>query len=98
MKVKFNDGTVKKCSNPIEQKIFKGGNPTGWLCSLNISEAMTSTEVDEVFTDDNISELTFCNDDGSELFVVSGYDKITSAVVRHAESNGAVEIQLTKGI
>lgn len=98
MQVKFKDGTIKKCSNPTEQKIFRNGAATGWLCAFQISEVMTSTDVDAVLTDDNISELTFCSDKAEELFAISGYTKVTSAVVRHAENDGTVEIQLTKGI
>ncbi len=98
MQVKFKDGTIKKCSNPTEQKIFRNGAATGWLCSFQIPEAMTSSEVDAVLTEENISALTFCNDAAEDLFTISGYDKLTSAVVRHAENDGTVEIQLTKGI
>lgn len=98
MQVKFKDGTIKNCSNPTEQKIFRSGAATGWLCSFQISEVMTSTDVDAVLTDDNISELTFCNEKAEELFAISGYTKVTSAVVRHAEKDGTVEIQLIKGI
>lgn len=98
MQVKFKDGNIKKCSNPTEQKIFRSGAATGWLCAFQISDAMSSTDVDNVLADENISELAFCNDDGKELFTISGYTKVTSAVVRHAENDGTVEIQLTKGI
>ena len=98
MQVKFKDGTIKNCSNPTEQKIFRSGAATGWLCAFQISEPMTSTDVDAALTDENISELTFYNDKAEEIFVISGYTKTSSVVVRHAEKDGTVEIQLTKGI
>lgn len=98
MQVKFKDDTIKKCSNPTEQKIFRNGAATGWLCAFQISENMNSTDVDAILTDENISELTFCKENNEELFTICGYTKVTSAVIRHAENDGIVEIQLTKGI
>lgn len=98
MRVKFKDGTLKNCSNPTEQKLFKSGEAAGWLCAFVVSDTMNSSEVDAVVTPDNISALEFCNDDGSKLFDISGYTKVTSAVVRYAETSGSVEIQLTKGV
>lgn len=98
MFVKFKDGTTKNCSNPTEQKLFKGGEAAGWLCSFVMSGTMNSSDVDSVLTADNISSLEFCNDDGNKLFAIDGYTKVTSAVVRYAENSGSVEIQLTKGV
>lgn len=98
MRVKFKDGTEKNCSNPTEQKIFKNGEAAGWVCSLIIADKMSSTDVDSVLEVENIKELTFCNDESVTLFSIIGYSKVTSAVVRHNESMGSIEIQLTKGV
>ena len=98
MRVKFKDGTEKRCSNPVEQKLFRNGEAAGWLCSVNLSETVNSTELDAILTVDNISELMFCDDGSAELFSVNGYGKITSAVIRHSEDGGRVEIQLSKGL
>ena len=98
MFVKFKDGTTQNCSNPTEQKLFKSGEAAGWLCAFVVSGIMNSTDVDSVLTADNISNLEFCNDEGTKLFEISGYTKVTSVVVRYTETSGSVEIQLTKGV
>ena len=99
MYVKFKNGVEKVCSNPTEQKIFKGGVAAGWICAVVISDtASTSAEIDDLLTIDNISQLTFLNDESAELFTINGYSKVTSAVIRHSENNGTIEIQLQKEI
>lgn len=98
MLVKFKNGTEKKCSNPIEQKLFRSGVAAGWLCSFSLSEIVTSTELDALLTEENVSELTFCNDNSEALFTINEYTKVTSAVIRYTEDGSKVEIQLSKGI
>lgn len=98
MLVKFKDNTTKLCQNPTEQKLFKNGEPIGWVCALVIMDDMSSTEIDNLITPENFSELDFFTDDGTELFQISGYEKITSLVVRHGQPTGTIEIQLTKGV
>jgi hypothetical protein len=96
MYVKLKNGTTVNCSNPIEQKIFKGGTDAGWICSLSLTSRLNSNEIDELVTADNMSEMTFFNDDGETIVTLSGYSKLTSAVIRHSDINGSVDIQLTK--
>lgn len=96
MNVKLKDGTMARCSNPIEQKIFKGGESAGWICSLTLSERLNSTEIDRLITAENMSEMTFLSDEGETVVTLSGYSKLTSAVIRHSDVNGSVDIQLTK--
>lgn len=98
MLVKFKNGTEKKCTNPIEQKVFRSGVAAGWLCTFNLSETTTSTELDALLTEENVSELTFCNDVSEELFTISDYTKITSAIIRYTEEGSKVEMQLSKGL
>ncbi len=98
MLVKFKNGTEKKCSNPIEQKLFRSGVAAGWLCSFSLSETVTSTELDELLTEENVSELTFCNDDAEALFTINEYAKVTSAIIRYNKDENKAEIQLSKGI
>lgn len=98
MLVKFKNETVKSCSNPTEQKLFKSGVAAGWLCAFVLSENASSTEIDELLTTDNVSELIFMNDNKETLFTISGYEKVTSTVIRYNEPTGTVEIQLTKGV
>ncbi len=99
MNVTFKDGKSKACTSPIEQKLFRNGAPAGWICSFKLSEVVTSSEIDATLTDDNISKMTFSDDNGSELFVIDGYTKVSSAVIRYSTDNGSItEIQLSKGV
>lgn len=98
MRIRFKNGTEKKCLSPTEQKLFKSGNAAGWLCSFTLNETVTSTELDEILTGDNVSELIFCDDDSETLFAFNGYTKVTSAVIRYGADGSKVEIQLSKGI
>ena len=98
MKIKFNNNVEKECTNPIEQKLFKNAEPVGWICSFNLKENTPSAEIDTLVIPENISVLEFLNDEGDILFSLTGYQKITAVVVRHAETEGSVEIQLTKGV
>lgn len=98
MKIKFKNGKEKECSNPIEQKLFKNGEAVGWVCSFSFKENTPSAEVDEVLTKENIAELVFLSNAGEVLFSLAGYTGVTSVIVRHAETDGSAEIQLTKGV
>lgn len=98
MLLKFKDGTIKSCSNPVEQKLFRGEVAVGWLCSVTISETTTSTEIDTLLTVNNISQLTFLGDTSEELFTLNGYSKLSSVIVRHSEKSSSVEIQISKGV
>ena len=98
MLVKFKNGTEKKCSSPIEQKLFRNGVAAGWLCSFSLSETVTSTELDVLLTEENVSELTFCNDNSEALFTINEYSKVTSAIIRYAERENKIEIQISKGV
>lgn len=108
MKIKFANGVVKECTAPTEQKIFKnvGGELTGvgWMLNLRLVGVMTSTELDNILTADNVTSLEFLTEDenGADktLFALSGYNKITSSAIRHAEdiTETNAEIQLAKGV
>lgn len=114
MKVKFKDGTVKTCSAPTEQKIFKNvrddaGNTVstgyGWLSIFKISGCMTSDEADHILTTENIGKLEFLAENIEtgelvKLFEINGYSKISATTIRHAEdeTESYTEIQLSKGV
>ena len=108
MKVKFANGTVKQCSSPTEQKIFKtvSGETVGmgWVLILRITGNITSTEVDALLVPENVGALEFISEgeDGevSGTFTLDGYNKITSSTIRHSEnpSNTYAEIQMSKGV
>ena len=108
MKIKFANGVVKGCESPTEQKVFRNVSEKtvgiGWLLHFRLMGLITSTELDELLTVDNIKSLEFLFDteDGEtvKLFNLYGYDKITSSVIRYAEdeSTAYTEIQLSKGV
>ena len=104
MKVKFTDGSVRNCTLPTEQKIFKTVNKEtisiGWVMGFSLLGEIASDDVDRLLTSDNIGTLVFLSDAGEELFMLSGYEKITAATIRHADNPSAtgVEVQLSKGV
>ena len=98
MKVIFKDGTCKKCSFPTEQKVFRSGEAVGWLCSFSLLDTITSSELDVLLNSENVSELTFCNDTSEELFKITEYAKVTSAIIRYSEEASKTEVQFSKGI
>lgn len=99
MNVKFKDGTIKSCTAPIEQKIFKNSEAAGWILLFNLTGKITSDELDTLLTTENVSELTFLVDDEA-IAVLKNYNKITSSIIRYADNdeNIKTEIQLTKGV
>ena len=106
MKVKFANGVVKECASPTEQKVFRTANGTeGWILHLRLMGVITSAELDELLTVENIAPLEFLieAEDSTEnkvAFTLDGYNKITSSTIRHAEDTASTlaEIQLTKGL
>jgi len=103
MKVQFKDGTIKTCSAPIEQKVFRSGVDAGWILSVSIECDITSEELDKLITTDNISELIFTSEEESrtvKTISLSGYDKVTSAVIRYSEEKEKtkIDMRLTKGV
>lgn len=99
MKVRFKDGTVKNCTTPTEQKIFKVGEAAGWILTFGLLGDITSAEVDNLIKADNISELTFMSDEETSSFSLNGYERTSSAIVRYSEDKEQtrVEIQLIRG-
>ena len=104
MKVKFANGVVKSCTTPTEQTVFRNIDGVtlgvGWLLNFRLMGSTTSQEVDEVLAASNITPLEFLSEEDKTIFVLDGYDKITSSVIRHTEdtTSTSVEIQLSKGI
>ena len=105
MKIKFANGVVKECASPTEQKVFKTNNgDTGWILHLRLIGEITSGELDELITVDNIKPLEFLtateNGEDKTAFILYGYEKITSSTIRYTEdiTSTISEIQLTKGL
>ena len=104
MKVKFANGAIKECAAPTEQKAFRTVGGNGWILNLRLMGGITSAELDELLTVENIASLEFLSvpeeGEAKTIFILDGYDKISSSTIRHAEDTTAttVEIQLTKGL
>lgn len=102
MKVRFINETVKECTAPTEQKLFKTNGGTlesaGWALRFNIAEDITSEEFDELFGSENTESLTFLSDDSEVLFTVKGYTSVISSSIRHSDSRvtSYAEVQLSK--
>lgn len=104
MKVKFVNGVVKNCAAPTEQKMYRSGLEPTWVLALRLIGETTSSEMDNLITEENVVSLEFFTEteDGKveTLFTLSGYAKCSSSVIRHAEDieSTIAEIQLTKGL
>ena len=81
----------------IEQKIYRQGAESGWMLSLNINGDFKAQDLDSVLSEENISEITLVGEK-EENTVISGYEKVTSCVVRYSEDKATAEIQLIKGV
>lgn len=108
MKVKFKNGSILKCSPPIEQKIFRNTGTenagAGWVLTFRLLDSITSTQLDALVTAENVETLVFLTENEAgetiESFTLEGYDKLTSSSIRYAENptSSIAEIQLKKGV
>ena len=56
MKVQFNNNAQAfDCSEPIEQRMYKGGVPAGWVIMFHVPVSINSSNVDELISPDSIS-------------------------------------------
>ena len=96
----FVDQTVKTCSVPTEQKVFRNGVPAGWIVVFQLTGDITSEELDNLTTIENLATLSFKDDDGNALFELTGYTKVSSAVIKHGQTSKdtVAELQFTKGV
>ena len=100
MKIIFNNGTEKTLvNNPVEQKLYKSGNPTGWVITLSVSD-LTAADADTILSDEtNISKLVFVSGENGERRVeIEGYNKVTSLSIRHTQAGSIADFQLSKGV
>ena len=95
IKLKGNE-TELTTTSVIEQKLYKQGVATGWLLSLNLSGCFSAHDIDGMLSEEGISEITLIGEN-EENTMISGYEKVTSCVVRYSENKATAEIQLIKG-
>lgn len=99
MIIKLKSGAVAEVSNPVEQKVVKSDGSTGWILAFSIYSPMTSTMADEIFTEENITELAMLDEEEKTEQLITGYEKISSLIIRYANGSGArTDVQITKGL
>ena len=98
MQIKFNDGSLVETTNPTEQKVFKSNGDTGWIIAFSITTPMTSTELDKLLTEENISAITLMNNETAAA-VIEGYDKVTMVTIRYtSDVTSNIDVQMSKGL
>lgn len=98
MKIAFKNGAAYEAQSLLEQKVFNS-NASGWVVGFSFSGNLNSQSLDELLTAENISQLTVTDADGAATTVLAGYEKVTSAVIRHtAPSSAIAEVQFSKGL
>ena len=96
MQVKFKNSEVFfDCSEPIEQKLFKSGVPSGWMVMFHIKGELNSSELDEILTSESISKMVFTASE-EKTFELHGYSTVTACVIRYRMTETIVELQFTK--
>lgn len=81
----------------VEQKLYKQYVASGWLLSLHISGDFTAESIDSELTTESISEITLVGENEQKA-TITGYEKVTSCVVRYSDGKTTAEIQLVKGV
>ena len=98
MKLRFNDGTEKTVTtNPIEQKLFRNGQPYGWVLNVSVS-GLTSADVENVLTTENIQNMSLITDESKKIVELLGYEKVSALTIRHSDTQTIAEIQFAKGV
>lgn len=98
MLIIFKNNSSYEAQNLLEQKVFNASG-TGWVIGFTFSGNMNSQSVDELLTADNISKLIITDADSEAETVISGYEKVTSTVIRYTSpSNAIIEVQFSKGV
>lgn len=98
MKIYFKNNEHAEITSVVEQKVISN-NKTGWMIHFTIKSNMTSTELDNLVTEENITKLKICSDNQNTETEIDGYSKIMSASVRYMDNASTViDVQLSKNI
>lgn len=102
MKIKFKNVEKKfKANFMTEQRVIRDGTAIGWVSMISLSdESVTAQELENILIADNISEISCIGEDTETpiLNTITGYEKVTSCVVKYTGTKTTAEIQLTKGV
>lgn len=98
MEIILKNKQVLNISSPKEQKIIRSDDTARWVASFSILDQKTSTELDQILTSDNISEIYRMIDNEPHL-IMSGYNTITMLTIRYASDGKTVaDVQMTKDV
>lgn len=98
MKITFKNGSAYEAQNLLEQKVFNS-NTSGWVVGFSFSGNLDSESLDQLLTAENISQLTVTDTEETATTILTGYEKVTSAVIRHtAPSTAIIEVQFSKSL
>lgn len=88
-----------KVSAPTE-RTAKGAEKNYWVISFNVNEHLTTEEIEEYFTAENVSEMVFVTtlpNDTEYEYSVNGYTARVFNAIRHAaDGSCVVELQFSK--
>lgn len=103
MFVKFKNSELKLTTSgttgAMEQKLFKQGESVGWLLSLSLTDDISADDLDALLVKENICDIALYATDEEKAEPTThftGYEKVTSCIIRYTESKNTVEIQLAK--
>lgn len=93
MELKFKNNVSVQTSVPIERKLI--GTNGGWILAFTIVTEMTSSDLDQQLSENNISVLTLINEENERQ--ITGYRKVTGVTIRYLENLLIeAEVQLSK--
>ena len=100
MKVSFKNGSEYEVQNLLEQKVFNNSSSGIWVIGFTFIANLNSSSLDELLTPDNISQLTITDtEESATSATILGYEKVTSAVIRHVTpTNASIEVQFSKSL
>ena len=71
----------------------KSGNM--WFLNFVILNSVSTKEIDEAFSEDNLEKITLISDNGTET-ALSGYSRLDRAMISHSSGVTQATMQLSK--
>lgn len=101
MNIRFkNVETYYNVKSLTEQKI-RTADSIGWALNATIEGNFNSDTIEKILSSNNIKEITVISEatEGTHTeTTITGYDKISSCLIRHRDTTDFLEFQLTKGV
>lgn len=96
MYIKLNDGTFYNVEGVREDKVRNSDNSSFWLLRFVIIDAVSSNDIDSIFTSDNTSKLLIGAEDSDTIIQLTGYSELQSASISINNLNIKCIVQLKK--